>query len=154
MQNSTDDKIVVYSRTLNGQKLESMYSYALLKEGVYLAWGCNSTIEEVAAKLKAWRYNDVKVWVESEVDFYKRTSDFGRVGEITEKEFKEYFNCLPPVRHVYSSYMEAFMIGEEVAAQHHLFCVRLNNRYFTLTEHFQKSYTDIEQSVKEYLVGV
>ena len=147
-----DDSAVIYSHVVDGVTVESHYSYAELKDGVYLSLGTGSTLEAVKGKLESWGYSSVNVWVESEVEFYKRKLNFGKVAETTKEAFHEALNCLPPLRYVNSSYMEAFMMSEETAAGYFTFYVRLEQRYFCVLEHFKKSYTDIEASIKEQIL--
>ncbi|EPL0898384.1 hypothetical protein LJ601_002180 [Acinetobacter baumannii] len=148
MSNSIDDQAVVYSQVIDGVKVENFYSYAYLKDGVFLGLGCNSTLNQIAEKLKSWGYSEVSVWVESEVEFYKRKLNFGKVVETTKQAFDEAFNCLPPVRHTKYEYAELFMMSEETAAGYFTFYMRIGSRYFCVLEHYRKSFGDIEKIIK------
>jgi hypothetical protein len=71
------DQIISYSYMSEGKKLESMYSYAYLKDGEFFSLGDNLSISAVTEKLKMWGYQNPIVTVELEEDFIKEQVTLG-----------------------------------------------------------------------------
>ena len=145
------DQIISYSYMSEGKKLESMYSYAYLKDGEFFSLGDNLSISAVTEKLKMWGYQNPIVTVELDEDFYKRTSDLGSITEIDQERFSDAFNCLPPLRHNSSTSYEIFMLREEIAAGYFSFFVRVDGRFFEMKEHFKKSFSELQTKIFDHI---
>ena len=151
MSEANQEKIISYSYMSEGKKLESMYSYAYLKDGVYFSLGDNLCVRGVTDKLKMWGYQNPVVIIELETDFYKRTSDLGKITEVNQERFNEVFNCLPPLRHYNSTSYEIFMLSEEIAAGYFSFFVRVDGRFFEMKEHFKKSFSELQTKIFDHI---
>lgn len=73
----------------------------------------------------------------------------GNWKEITEEEFDDYLNCLPPLKW----YDGGFFISEMYMADSSTFCQKFGGRFYTSLQRLSTGRPNILESLREYVEG-
>lgn len=148
--------IFTYTATdISGKPVKSFYAYAkpCPETGGYMCDDTTGTTQEQLANLLEFRYGytDIQVTVQDAGEYFDGMYDKGKFLEISEDDFDELYECLPPERLLSKHDFFVFRVMEPITETLSTFCIQKGKRYFRVTERRSIPYYELEANLKTFL---